>query len=480
MIIEIENSAKIFIKKHKNLLKYVKFAILFLWGGRFGAKSESVARMLVLKCLMLPYFKCVVARKVFNTLSESAYDTIKSFIVKCKLQHLFKFTTSPLKITCVNGNVFLFRGFDDPAKIKSIKDPNYFWIEELSDCELADFETALTTLRGSKYTQLIGTFNPETELPKKDFWLYNKFFNFPEKDFETQYIIKLEDKDVIFKVKSIHTTYHDNKYINDRQRATIENYKREFELTGSLVSEYYYKVWTLGEWGDKLPDMPYVPEFSRIHHVINYNFDNNYGLHVSLDMNVVPYLPASIWQYKNGKFYQSTEMILKHPYNRTINLAKEIIKYADRVNHVGVLYLYGDSTARKDDTNMEVGTNFFTIIENEFIKYYPVEVRVPGARTNKILDSQRPRKNPNRRNSGEFVNQLFKTGRIFIDNKCIYSINDYIHTKMDADGGICKKEKDKKTGGQKYGHILDTLRYLCCEILYEEYQNFTRSKRRML
>jgi PBSX family phage terminase large subunit len=478
--IEIENPEKLFIPKHKDLLNLDQFSILFLWGGRYGAKSEDIARMLVFKCLMLQKFKCVLARKVFNTIQDSSFATIKDFVDKYNLNQFFKFTKSPLKIECTNGNSFLCRGFDKPEKVKSIKDPTHFWIEELAECDLLDFETALTTLRGSDIIQLIGTFNPESDLPKQDFWIYNKFFSRPEKDFEDDYIIKLENRDVKFKFKSIHTTYKDNPYLDDRQRAIVENYKREFELTGSAVAEYYYLVWTLGEFGDKLPEMPYLHEFSSINHVLDIPFNPSHGLHVTLDMNVNPYLPGSIWQFIDYKFYQTYEIILKHPHNRTTNLANEIVKYADSVNYRGIIYIYGDATAKKDDTNQEVGTNFFTIIESIIRKKYKTELRVPGLRTNKIKDMQRARKNPNRRNSGEFANEIIKAGRCFIDTSCIYSINDYKNAKKDADGGIDKKEKDKATGGQKYGHNVDCLRYLFCEVLYEEYKNYTKVKTRLL
>jgi hypothetical protein len=478
--LEIEGKDKIFIPKHSNLLELDDYSILLLWGGRFGAKSEDIARMLVFKCLMLPKFKCVLARKVFNTVQDSSWQTIKDFVYSKGLEQFFKFTKSPLKIECTNGNTFLCRGFDKPEKIKSIKDPTHFWYEELAEGDELDFETAITTLRGIDQTQFIGSFNPESEKPKNEWWLYQKFFNRPEKDFEDIITIPLENKEVELKVKSIHTTYPDNPYLNDKQRAIVENYKREYELTGSKRSEYYYLVWTLGEFGDKLPDMPYLHEFSKVHHVHRLQYDSDYGIHITLDKNVNPYLPSSIWQYKDGSFFQLKEIILKHPYNRTHIMGKEIVKILQRYNYTGRVCIYGDSTARNDDTNMQLGTNFYTIIRDEISQYYNVEMRVPGMRTNKMLDVKRPRKNPNSRNAGDFVNDLLKTKRILVNKNCIYSISDYTQAKQDPDGGIDKREKDKATGGQKWGHLIDCLKYLCCEVLYDEYSPYIRSRKRLL
>ena len=45
------------------------------------------------------------------------------------LDDYFLVNKSPLQITCkITGSVFLFRGMDDKAKIKSIKDISIVWI----------------------------------------------------------------------------------------------------------------------------------------------------------------------------------------------------------------------------------------------------------------------------------------------------------------------------------------------------------------
>ena len=156
-------ASEYYIEKHKDIDKWNEL-ILLLWGGRFGAKSETVARRLVKKCLIQSYFRCILARKVFATVKDSQWQTIKDFVDNNGLSELFRFIKSPLEIHCINGNSFLCRGFDKAEKIKSIKDPTDFWGEELAEFTEHDFETAITTLRSKKVkTQFIGTFNPETE-----------------------------------------------------------------------------------------------------------------------------------------------------------------------------------------------------------------------------------------------------------------------------------------------------------------------------
>ncbi len=484
--IEFENSEKLFIDKHKSILEYKDFMLL-LWGGRFGAKSETIARKLVIECLSFPYFRCVLGRKVFNTIEDSQYQTIKDFVFENGLESFFTFKKAPLRIDCANGNSFICRGFDKPEKIKSIKNPSHFWIEELSECEINDFETAITTLRGLNDTQFIGTFNPETEIELSEFWLFNKFFKDRiEDDFEDVYKIKIEDKIIELNVRSIHTTYKDNPYLNDKQRALIEKYKQDYETTKSQTAAYYYLVWTLGKWGNKLPENRYLYAFTEMSHVNRFMYNSELVLHISIDKNVNPYLPASIWQVENQKnFKQISEIVLLHPFNRTRELARQIVQYCRNHSYNTRVMIYGDATAKHDDTNQELGTNFFTIIKSELEKEgLSCELRVPGMRTNKVLDAKRKHKNPNSLNAAEFINDILskkiKEFSIEINENCKTSINDYINVKKDKDGNIDKSEKDIKTNGQKYGHLTDAFKYFICEYLYDEFESYCNFKKKYL
>ncbi len=465
--VKIPDYSEIFIDAHKDLPKW-KEDIILLWGGRFGAKSHSVATHLPLKCLSTEKFKCVLARKVKATVKDSTYAKIKSFIQNQELAPLFKFRKSPLEIDCVNGGTFITRGFDDAEKIKGLEDVTDVWGEELAEWENIDFETIITTMR-EKGCQFIGTFNPQIKDELSENWLYNRFFKGKDNfNFVETIIIKVAKKTYTYSVRSVHTTYIDNPFVQHNQIALVEEYKILFEKTQSQTAEYFYKVWTMGVWGNKLAENPYLSSFSEIRHVSHLRLDVTKQVHVSFDMNVNPYLPCGIYQGTK----QIHEITLLHPDNRTHKIALEVVKYLKSNNYTGHVSIYGDATARKDDTNQEVGTNFFTILQKEMSKYFRIYMCVPGMRSNKRQDFKRPFKNPNSMLAGDFLNELFDLDKIKINNTCKKSINDFINAPRGNDGGIDKKQKDSKTGGQKWGHLTDCLKYYICEAYYDDFMNY--------
>jgi len=114
-----------------------KFDIDFLWGGRDSGKTRFIAMILLEACMSLPYFRCVLVRKVFNTIKDSQWQVIKDVAEEWQVDHLFSFNKNPLEITCTNGNKFLCRGMDEPGKLKSISNPSHCWAEEMNQLDCA-------------------------------------------------------------------------------------------------------------------------------------------------------------------------------------------------------------------------------------------------------------------------------------------------------------------------------------------------------
>ncbi|HIG08399.1 MAG TPA: hypothetical protein EYQ51_01360 [Alphaproteobacteria bacterium] len=92
-----------------------------------------------------------------------------------------------------------------------------------------------------------------------------------------------------------------------------------------------------------------------------------------------------------------------------------------------------------------------------------------------------PSKNPPVALSGDFVNAIyeneFDNKRIIINETCKESINDYILTKQDKDGGILKsRTKDPSTGisYEEHGHFSDVKRYFITQVLKESFSRFKR------
>lgn len=182
--------------------KYLKHVFK---GGRGSGKSSDISFEAVLDIINYPIsFLCV--RKVGNTLQESCYEQIKEAIDILGLNHLFKFNINPLKITYLpRGNFFIFRGADDPAKIKSIKISRFpiarLWIEELAEFKTEDEVSMIenSILRAELPEGLSYRFYYSYNPPKrKQSWV--------NKRYETRFIPK--------NTYVHHSTYLDNPYIS--------------------------------------------------------------------------------------------------------------------------------------------------------------------------------------------------------------------------------------------------------------------------
>lgn len=170
--------------------------------------------------------KVLVVRKVATTLRDSIYSLFK--IVLSNGGFNFKENKSNMTITLDNGSVFLFKGMDDPEKIKSIADITDVVIEEATELTLEDFTQLDIRLRHNtaKYQQITLMFNPVSKVN----WCYKRWF----------------EKGTPDKTNIIHTTYKDNKFLPQEYIDTLE---RLVETNPS-----YYKIYCLGEFAtlDKL------------------------------------------------------------------------------------------------------------------------------------------------------------------------------------------------------------------------------------
>ena len=110
----------------------------WLKGGRSSTKSSAISLFIILLVMQDPQANAVCFRKVKETLRDSVFEQVKWAIDKLGVDAYFKCSVSPMEITYrPTGQKILFRGVDDPLKIKSLKTAKgYFklaWFEELSE-----------------------------------------------------------------------------------------------------------------------------------------------------------------------------------------------------------------------------------------------------------------------------------------------------------------------------------------------------------
>ena len=201
-----------------------------LKGGRASAKSTHIAIWLVLALMKYPV-TCLCIRKVGNTLAESVFEQLKEAIEILNVGHVWKIQKSPLQLIYIpRGNKFIFRGADDPAKIKSIKMSKFpiafVWFEELAEFKTEEEVSTIvnSVLRaelpdGLTY-KVIYSYNPPK---RKQSWVNKKF--------ETQFI---PDNTYIH-----HSTYLENPHISKAfiEEANETKKNNEFKYRWEYLGE---------------------------------------------------------------------------------------------------------------------------------------------------------------------------------------------------------------------------------------------------
>lgn len=146
-----------------------KYPEIWLAGGRGSTKSSFVSTCIPILMEMNPRLHCCCFRKYGTNLADSVYAQFE-YTINEKLRPIanhWLFKKSPLKIVNVRtGQQILFRGLDDPQKVKSLKAPfGYFgliWLEELAEFDgIEEVRNVLQSLRrGGHYFQTFCSYNP--------------------------------------------------------------------------------------------------------------------------------------------------------------------------------------------------------------------------------------------------------------------------------------------------------------------------------
>lgn len=198
------------------------------YGGAGSGKSHFVVQKLIYKYLKYPNRKCLVVRKVSNTLRDSIFALFKSVLGDWKLYEQCKVNKTDMTIELPNGSHFIFKGIDDPEKIKSIANIDDIVVEECTEIDVFDFDQLVLRLRSRNgYNQIHVMFNPVS----KSNWVYKRWF---ENGYNKSNTVVL------------HTTYKDNKFL---PKSYIDNL-----LEMAKNNPAYFKIYAMGEFAtlDKL------------------------------------------------------------------------------------------------------------------------------------------------------------------------------------------------------------------------------------
>lgn len=403
----------------------------FLWGGRDGGRSRHIAQQAIVACLQEKYFRCLLIKKTFNTIKESQWQTIKDVCEEWGIDHLFKFYTAPLSIECVNGNKFLARGCDDAQSIKSIKDPNAAWYEELNQLTLHDFITVVTSLRTNKgRIKQWGSLNPEFEEDYEDNWWWKNFVLNRAYTGEYDWEVRVGTQTLKYSYTLTHSTYKNNPFVTPERMVFLEKLQE--------IDPYYYSVYTLGLPGRRVNNAPFCFAFSRDKHVGTTALNRAQQVYATFDFNKSP-ISCSIWQWYNNHLYAIESIKLDR---------SDIYALCDylMLHYPNVSWLItGDATGRASNALVQDNINYYTVIKNK-LRLSEGQIKTPSF-------------NPPIKENQVLVNAVLALVNVTIDKvKCKSLIFDMENVRVAPDGSI--EKKDRKDPAQQ-ADLLDGFRYLC-------------------
>ena len=491
--------------------KSIRYIVLF--GGSSSGKSYSVAQLLALLTLA-EKANHLVMRKVGASIEKTIYADFKAAIAQLKLTDRCSF-----KQNCIDfaeGGRIDFSGLDDPEKIKGISNYKRVFLDELSEFDENDFKQIRLRLRGMEGQQIIAAFNPISE----EHWIKKHWFDKEEwhdvpmklttgsrKVPPEEWTEKLPDE--LCQVKSVRMNSA-KQVLNPRTGEFEEHapdtiviqstYLNNFWVVGSPDGKYgyydyqaianferdrindpdYFQVYALGEWGHIRTGAEFFPSFNRGTVCGEHPFNPELPIHVCMDSNVLPYVTATFFHIESQPddvqhVAQFDELPIESPNNSARKASRVIAGRLREYHYADKVYLHGDASGKAANTIDEQNRSFFDLVIDELEKEGFEVVDCIG------------KKNPSVSASGEFINAVWD-GRvpgvvINIDNSCVTSIDDYQAVQKDENGAIAKmkvKNPVSKLSYEAHGHIADTLRYACTDLLRSQFTEFSMGRKRSL
>lgn len=478
-----------FKRKWFNPLYFVLLAVLaddridtvLVYGGKGASKTASICQLLFREALLHKQ-NSILFRKESTTIPTTLKKSCALAVKTMRLENGFR--QLDRRYPCISGSEIVLKGLDSPDKAKGVEGYKYVYLDELDHFTADDLEAFQISLRGIPGQKLFGSWNPVSEKS----WVKTSLVDNQDENgvaqnvwIDTDKYGKLPSPDSFIRVSEdgtmllIRTTYLDNYWIAGspcgtygyRDEALIRRYQK-------LKTKNYnsYRVNVLGEWGKTRTGSDFWKQFDEEVNVKPVAYKPA-PIHLTIDDNVNPYIPVSLWQVFGKSIQQFGEIAAKDPNNNAPKAARLVLKYLDSIGHKDKIFLYGDTTARKRSTVDENSKSFF----QKFIE----EIEKGGYRVTSRVGKGNPRVSL----SADFVNEIYEGSntegwQITIGDNNNTSIDDYASVKEDAEGGMAKpivKDPVTKISYQPHGHFSDAKRYFIIQLLAAEFQRWASSKR---
>jgi phage terminase large subunit len=353
-----------------------RYAVLI--GGSGSGKSYEIADKHIDRIVTEDGHRILCCRAEQKQISESQVPLIVSRI---KARYPDSYANNQWKtnlskghesITYLpNGNTFIFWGLDDPSKLKSIFDITSVWLEEADQIEqeaLRELERRLRGYKGTnkngtdKYMQISFSFNPVHETC----WLKTLYFDrkeanqlmlcgqqsftdctfyknvtlpdFNEKIIVWDTLLKKEVERHKVNTLIIHSTYLDNKFIDDTYSATLLKQQQD--------EPEEFNVYALGQWG--MYGNKFFKEFSKAIHVIEpFDIPDYWNRYTSMDYGMD--MLANLWIALDteGNAYVYKEL---YKPDLIISDAAKLIKQVNGTDNIIRKYAPPDLENRRQET----------------------------------------------------------------------------------------------------------------------------------
>lgn len=131
--------------------------IIVIIGGRGSAKSESVARLMILKA-QTEQADILCGREYQNSIDDSVHKLLAGLIEQLKVPGAY---VTDKKINFAGGGGFRYKGFArNSSAVKSAQGFKYSWVEEAQDLSEDSIRDLLPTIRAGE-SKLFFTANPK-------------------------------------------------------------------------------------------------------------------------------------------------------------------------------------------------------------------------------------------------------------------------------------------------------------------------------
>lgn len=217
------------------------YPVVILVGGRNSGKSFFLEQLACINTHSKKNYTLAVVEDVETNIGAGVKDGITKRCEEFGLDCFYESTKNPAEIRHkVTGSKVIFKGYrteEQQKRFKSLNEVTAVWYEEAEKITYTQFKALRQQLRGGteEEQQLFLSLNPINE----DGYINQEFFLKPPtkvfehfedgrpKVFERAVETEIDGKTVTTDCLVIVTTYRDNPYLTDTQRADIESLKYE-------------------------------------------------------------------------------------------------------------------------------------------------------------------------------------------------------------------------------------------------------------